>query len=130
MLFADDIVLVDESRDGANAKLERWREALESKSFKISRIRTEYIDCNFNRHIERAKTTVRIEDHEIPLIDSFHYLGSIISKDWEIDEDVEHRTKAGWLKWRLGSGVLCDQRMPTRLNETFYRIVIRPAMSL
>ena len=66
MLFADDIVLVDESRDGVNAKLERWREALESKGFKTSCIKSEDMDSNFNWHIERAETTVRIEDHKIP----------------------------------------------------------------
>ena len=33
---------------------------------------------------------------------------AIISKNGEIDEDVEHRIKAGWLKWRLAFGVLCD----------------------
>ena len=27
MLFPDDIVLVDESKDGVNAKIKRWREA-------------------------------------------------------------------------------------------------------
>lgn len=31
MLFADDIVLTDETREGVNAKLEDWREALELK---------------------------------------------------------------------------------------------------
>ena len=39
MLFADDIVLVNESRDGVNAKHERWWKALGSKDFKISRQR-------------------------------------------------------------------------------------------
>lgn len=34
MLFADDIVLVNETARGVNSKLETWKEALESKGFK------------------------------------------------------------------------------------------------
>ena len=71
---------------------------------------------------------MRIQDHEIPQSDSFCYLGSIISKDGEIDEDVKHRIKAGWLKWRLSSGVLCDRRITPRLKGKFNKTLIRPAM--
>lgn len=35
-LLADDILLMDELRDGLNAKLERCREASKSKGFEIS----------------------------------------------------------------------------------------------
>ena len=44
MLFADDVVLVDESRIGVNRKLELWRNTLESKGFRLSRTKTEYYD--------------------------------------------------------------------------------------
>nr|XP_009769480.1 PREDICTED: uncharacterized protein LOC104220332 [Nicotiana sylvestris] len=40
MLFEDDIVLIDEMRDGVNKQLEVWRQALESKGFKLSKIKT------------------------------------------------------------------------------------------
>ena len=53
------------------------------------------MDCNLSGHIQRAETIVRIEAQEIAQIDSFYYLGSIIKKDGEIDEDVELRIKAG-----------------------------------
>ena len=43
MLFADDVVLVDESRAGVNMKLELWRQTLESKGFRLSRTKTEYM---------------------------------------------------------------------------------------
>ena len=43
MLFADDVVLVDESRTGVNQKLELWRETLESKGFRLGRTKTEYM---------------------------------------------------------------------------------------
>ena len=55
----------------------------------------------------------------LPQSNSFPYVGSIISKDEEIGEDVEHRIKAGWLKWRHTLGVFCDRRMPTRLKGKF-----------
>jgi hypothetical protein len=45
MLFADDVVLIDESRIGVKHKLELWRQHLESKGFRLSRIKTEYVRC-------------------------------------------------------------------------------------
>ena len=47
MLFANDVVLVDESRVEANHKLELWRETLESKGLRLSRTKTEYTRCDF-----------------------------------------------------------------------------------
>jgi Reverse transcriptase (RNA-dependent DNA polymerase) len=47
MPFADDVVLIDESRIGVNQKLELWRRILESKRFRISRTKTEYMRCQF-----------------------------------------------------------------------------------
>ncbi|MCF7184020.1 reverse transcriptase family protein [Corynebacterium sp. MC-13] len=41
MLFADDIVLIDETRTKVNDRLEEWRHALESKGFKLSRTKIE-----------------------------------------------------------------------------------------
>ncbi|XP_070051793.1 uncharacterized protein [Nicotiana tomentosiformis] len=46
----------------------------------------------------------------------------------EINEDVAHRIGAGWLKWRLASGVLCDWNVPPKLKGKFYKAVVRPAM--
>jgi hypothetical protein len=43
MLFADDVVLFDESRAGVNRKLELWWQILESKGFRVSRTKTEYM---------------------------------------------------------------------------------------
>jgi hypothetical protein len=38
------------------------------------------------------------------------YMESMLQKNGDIDEDVSHRIKAGWLKWRQTSAVLCDPR--------------------
>jgi hypothetical protein len=52
----------------------------------------------------------------------------MIQKNGDIDEDVRHRIKVGWLKWHQASGVLCDPRVPLKRKGKFYRTAIRSAM--
>ena len=56
----------------------------------------------------------------------FKYLGSVTQSNGEIDRDVTYRIKAGWLKRRATTGVLCDKKFPSRLKGKFYRVAIRP----
>jgi hypothetical protein len=51
MFFADDVVLVDKSRERVNRKLELYHRTLESKGFKISRTKTEYMKYDFGTTI-------------------------------------------------------------------------------
>jgi Reverse transcriptase (RNA-dependent DNA polymerase). len=128
MLFADDIVLVDETKSGLNAKLEVWRETLETKGFKISRTKTEYMECNFSNRRSTSGDVVKLEGQELPKSANFRYLGSIIHREGDITDDVTHRIKAGWLKWRSATGVLCDRRVPVKLKGKFYKTAVRPAL--
>ena len=127
MFFADDVVLVDESRTGVNRKLELWRRTLESKRFRLSRTNTEYIMCDFSATMHEGGD-VSLDGQVVPQKDIFRYLGSMLQKYGDIDEDVRHRISAGWLKWRQASGILCDRRVPQKLKGKFYRTAIRPAM--
>ena len=53
--FADDVVFVDESRAGVNRKLELSRQTLESKGFRLSRAKTEYMRCDFGGAAEEER---------------------------------------------------------------------------
>jgi hypothetical protein len=127
MLFTDNVVLVDESRIGVDQKLELWRRTLEAKGFRLSRFKTEYMKCDFSATTQE-EGDVRLDGQMVPMKDTFRYLGSMLQKNGDIDEDVSHRIKVGWLKWSQASGVLCDPRVPLKLKGKFYRTAIRPAM--
>jgi hypothetical protein len=82
---------------------------------------------------------VRLDGQVVPKKDTFRYLGSMLQKNRDIDEDVSHKIKTGWLKWRQASGVLCDPRVPTKakrhdsmvslkVKDKFYMTAIRPVM--
>ena len=95
--------------------------------FKHSRTKTEYMMCDFSasRHEDGY---VSLDGQVVAHKDTFRYLGSMLQKDDDIDEDVRHRISAGWLKLSQASGVLCDRRVPQKLKGKFYRTPIRPAM--
>ncbi|KAL5171178.1 hypothetical protein HKD37_11G032712 [Glycine soja] len=52
MLFADDIVLLGESREELNERLETWRRALETHGFRLSRSKSEYMEWDVNHRIQ------------------------------------------------------------------------------
>jgi hypothetical protein len=71
---------------------------------------------------------VSLDGRVVPINDSFWYLGSMLQSDREIDEDISHKIRVKWVKWRQTSGILCDKKVPNKLKDKFYRIMIRPAM--
>ncbi|KAM2067302.1 hypothetical protein ACFX1T_043651 [Malus domestica] len=86
------------------------------------------MECKFSANGGQNELGVRIGDQEIPKSDHFRYLGFILQKNGELDEDLNHKIQAGWMKWKSASGVLCDRRRPLKLKGKFYRTAIRPAM--
>lgn len=53
MLFAYDIVLIDETRGKVNNRRVVWRMTLVPKGFKLSRTKTKYISACLVMHIMR-----------------------------------------------------------------------------
>jgi hypothetical protein len=88
------VVLVNESRTGVDQKLELWRQTLEAKDFRLSRSKTEYMKCDFSATTQE-EGDVRLDGQVVPKKNSFRYLGSILQKNGDIDEDVSHIIKAG-----------------------------------
>jgi Reverse transcriptase (RNA-dependent DNA polymerase) len=77
MLFADDVMLIDESRIGFDQKLELWRQTLESKSFRLSKTKIEYMKCQFSEE-NSDDGEVSLDRRVIPINDTFRYLGSML----------------------------------------------------
>jgi hypothetical protein len=79
--------------------------------------------CGFST-TRYGEEEVSLDGQVVPQKDTFRYLGSILRKDEDIDEVVNHRIKAGWMKWRQASGILCDKRVLQKLKGKFYRTAV------
>jgi len=78
MLFAGNIVLIDETRVGVlNVKLEQRRDIIVYRGFRLNRFNTEYIKCGFSG-VEGSGEEVTMGSVTILNFEKFRYLGSII----------------------------------------------------
>ncbi|GJZ14263.1 putative ribonuclease H-like domain-containing protein [Tanacetum coccineum] len=95
----DDLINI-QTCQGAKWKVDQWRETLEDKGLRVSREKTEYLRCDFNKNEndQNKEAKIRNGDHILQPKESFRYLGSVIHKSGRIEDDVTHRIQAGWLK--------------------------------
>ena len=120
MLFADDIVICEETREEVERRLESWGYAFKRRGMKVSRSKTEYL-CIHGRNDDE---TVKMEDTKVPRVKEFKYLGSTMQESG----GCERRVQAGWNGLRRVSGVICDKRLPARVKGKVYSLVVRAAM--
>ena len=69
MLFADDIVICEETREEVVQRLECWRYELERRGMKVDRLKTKYLCINGGNDDE----TVNMEDTKVPRVKEFKY---------------------------------------------------------
>ena len=120
MLFADDIVICEETGKEVEQRLECWRYALERRGMKVSRSKTKYL-CINGRNDDK---TVKTEDTKIPRVKEFKYLGSTVQESGSYEIEVKKRVQEGWNGWRKISGVICDRRLPVRVKGKVYSSVV------
>ena len=124
MLFANDIVICEETREKVERRLESWKYALERRGMKASRSKTKYLCING----ENDDETVKMEDTKLPRVKEFKYLGSTVQECGGCEREVKKRVQAGWNGWRRVSGVICNRKLPARVKGKVYSSVVRPAM--
>ena len=80
MFFVDDIAILGDSKVEINWKLELWRRTLESKCFRISKSKTEYMHCSFSYRQVHEDIEIKLGDHVIQQVNKFRYLDQLYKK--------------------------------------------------
>ena len=121
-LFADDIVICEETRGKSRAENRMLKVCVGKK---VSRSKTEYFCVDGGND----KEIVKMEDTKVRKVMEFKYLGSTVQESGSCEREVKRRVQAEWNGWRKVPGVICDRRLPSyRAEGKVYSSVVRPAM--
>ena len=90
ILFAEDLVLCENTREEAEEQLELWRSAIEIEGLRVSRNKTEYLlpsSCH---------DKVKFGRGEIKNVTTFKYLGSMFDTEGGTTTDCKNRFRLAW----------------------------------
>jgi hypothetical protein len=125
MLYADDLIVADDSGEKMQTRFTDWQTALESNGLKVNIAKTETMVCS------KTAEAVRIMDNtgkELKQTETFKYLGSTMNAQGGCEVDIRNRIRLAWQKWRELTAVLCDAKMPIQLKGKVYKTMVRPVM--
>ena len=128
MLFANDLVVCDESRERTEERLENWRGCLEEAGLKVSRAKPEHLPPPGIRQPIRMKEYEGDGLTDLPSVTTFKYLGTTIDQEGGCEKEVAKRIEKAWNRWRELTGVLCDKKIPTKLKVLLYKTSVRPIL--
>ena len=113
LLFADNSMICQETREKVERRLKCWRYALERRGMKLSRSKTKQLCVNGGNDEE----TVTTEDTKMPKVKKFKYLGSTEQESDSCQRELKRRVQAGWNGWRKVSEVICNRKLPARVKK-------------
>ena len=117
MLFADDLVLCENTREEAEEQLELWRNAIKNKGLRVSRNKAEYLPTS------SCHDTVKLGGEEIKTVTTFKYIGSMFDAEGATTTYCKNRVRLVWNKWREVTGVICDKRVLVMLKHKYTRLL-------
>ena len=109
-------------------RLEIWREKMETAGLKISQKKTEHFPAVGDQDHIWMKKYGSQEAVSLPKRSQFKYLGRTIYQDGGCRKEIKLIISKAWNIWRELTGVLCDNKMPSKLKVLMYKTAIRPVL--
>ena len=123
-LFADDCALMAHKADDLQLMLNKFAEASKQFGLTISLGKTEVL-VQPAPGSDTPKPAIVIDDTELKTVDSFKYLGSVISSDGSLDSEIAARiSKASQALGRLRNRVLNHHNVTLSTKLKVYNAVV------
>ena len=84
--------------------------------------------CNDSEEVE-DESIMKFGEDEVEVVKQFCYLGDMLGVDGDVDRAVTSRIRAGWMKFKDLSGVLCGRVLSLKLKGRLFKACVRSAMS-
>ena len=124
LIFADDIVLIANSTSKLQEMLQDIHDINKPVGLKMHLGKTKVM-CN--KHVN--KDDVIVDGKKIEEVDSYVYLGKMVTKDHDQVQEMIRRIGQGWSTFCKLDNIMQDKNVPMRLKRKAFNECILPVMT-
>ena len=128
-VYADDVMVWGENEREVQEKIDKWSQITEEFGLRISKEKSESLIMErkpIPSH-QRIKIMLRGEDLEVK--EQFKYLGSLLSSDAKIDDEIRKRVNSAMSFYQLVRKLLWDEGFPKRCKVLMYKSYFVPILT-
>lgn len=125
-VFADDITICAKSERDLQINLTTWNEELAKRNMKINPQKTKVMVIG-----KRTRTTdIKIGDQKIEQVDIYKYLGVLIQREGNMEEEINERlSSAAKIYHALSKTFLAKREIANTTKTTVYKTIFRPILT-
>lgn len=124
LAYADDVLITGHTKAAVEGALEEFEKEAKLIGLKINEGKTVYMRTS--RNPSAASDTARFNDHEFAKVDSFKYLGAIVTSKNEIEAEIKARIAAANRCLLALSKAIRFRNLSRDAKITIYKTIVRP----
>ena len=127
MIFADDIVLWGSSSEEVQEQLNILNNIVEKYGMKFSVEKSKTMVVT--RGEREGKGSVKIRDEELEVVSSFKYLGSELTQDARLTNEISRRVQQSNSFYQSVRNLVWNKEIPRKCKEVMYKMYYSPILT-
>lgn len=123
MIFADDIMIWGHNHYEVQNQLNRWNALMKERGLKISAEKSEVIVVGRDSDLENEIT---LDNVKLKKVDGFKYLGSWITNDGKLDQEISARLESGARFYQSVKHLVWNRDVPKKAKVTMFKTYYVP----
>lgn len=127
LLFADDIVIWGEDEMEVQEQVNVWNQEIEKYGMKISVGKSKTVVVT--RDKREGRGNIKVNGQPLEVVKSFKYLGSILSEDGTIKEEIGKRIQQANGFYQCVRGLVWNQEVPEKCKKVLFSMYYTPILT-
>ncbi|RZF38840.1 hypothetical protein LSTR_LSTR013781 [Laodelphax striatellus] len=124
MAYADDVVLIARNKQTLRDAFKQLNERSAHFGLSINESKTKYLESSRTRQV--VERSVILDDYSFERLNSFKYLGSVITDDNNVEADIKAKLAAGNRCYYALSQYLRSKTLSRKIKIEIYNTIIKP----